>query len=187
MVENFVEINKNIPDEEIISSIKNGNHELLQVIIARYYSVVNFYVEKYCEAESREDAFQEAILALYSAVKKYDGEKATFKTFAHTCIKRSVISSLRMQNRKKQIPKDLISSIEEFEIVDDNSPEKIFFEKENLKNLTDTIKLELSSLEYDVLELYLSGERYSDIAQRLDITEKSVDNALARIRKKLKQ
>ena len=187
MLENFVENHKNIPDEEIVSSIKNGNFELLQVIIARYYGAVKYYAEKYCEQQLQEDVFQEAILALYSAVKNYEPQKASFKTFAHTCIKRSVIATLKAQNRKKQIPDGLISSIEELELIDNNSPEKIFFEKENLKSLTDTIKLELSSLEYEVLQLYLSGERYSDIARRLEITEKSVDNALARIRKKLKQ
>ena len=70
--------------------------------------------------------------------------------------------------------------------MDNNSPEKIFFDNEDFKSLKDTIKVELSSLEYEVLQLFLSGENYSAIAEKLGISEKSVDNSLTRVRKKLK-
>ena len=79
-----------------------------------------------------------------------------------------------------------MSPIDEVEITDSNSPEKIFFDKESFKNLTDSIRLELSGLEYSVLQLFLEGNKYIGIAKRLSITEKSVNNALLRIRKKLK-
>ena len=85
------------------------------------------------------------------------------------------------------IPQELITSIEDVEITDSNSPESILIEKENYKALTETIKLELSDMEFNVLELFLEGKSYSDIAKSLSITEKAVDNALARIRKKLKK
>ena len=68
-----------------------------------------------------------------------------------------------------------------------NSEFEILIEKEDYKALTNNIKLELSAMEYNVLELFLSGKGYSDIAKYLGITEKSVDNALARIRKKIKK
>lgn len=187
MVKNFVENYENLSDDEIVASIKKGNYEMLQVIIDRYYPTISFYVKKYCPSDYIEDAFQEATLALYSAVKNYEPQKASFSTFATLCIKRSLIGVLKLRQRKKDIPEELLTSIEELDLVDSNSPEKIFFDREDYKNLTDTIKLELSSLEYDVLQLYLSGEKYSDIAVKLNISEKSVDNSLARIRKKLKR
>jgi hypothetical protein len=87
---------------------------------------------------------------------------------------------------KKDIPEELITSIEGLELVDNNSPEKIFFDNEDYKSLKDTIKLELSELEYQVLESFLGGENYSSIALKLGISEKSVDNSLSRVRKKLK-
>ncbi|MBR4122900.1 MAG: sigma-70 family RNA polymerase sigma factor [Clostridia bacterium] len=186
MSENFVENYEKLTDDEIVVSIKNGNYEMLQIIIDRYYPTIYSYIKKYCSSDYAEDAFQEATLALYSAVKDYDSKKARFSTFATLCIKRALISVLKNRQRKKDIPQELLLSIEDINLIDSNSPEKIFFDREDYKNLTDTIRLELSSLEYDVLQLYLSGERYSDIALKLGISEKSVDNSLARIRKKLK-
>lgn len=183
----FVENNKKLSDDELIKQIIGGDYELLHVMMDRYQSVILYYVNKYCPAPYREDAVQEASYALYSAVKKYDAEKSSFRSFATLCIKRSVIDVLKGQNCQKNIPDELLSSIDELEIADCNSPEKIFFEREDLKALTDNIKLELSPLEFKVLQLYLSGESYRAIAEKLGIAEKSVNNALTRIRKKLKR
>ena len=182
----FVENYDNLTDEEIVSLINGGDFELLQVIIARYLPRIHYYVGSYCAENEREDAVQEATYALYSAVKNFDGKKSSFSTFAALCIKRSVIASLKQSKRRKNIPDELLSPIDEVEITDSNSPEKIFFDKESFKNLTDSIRLELSGLEYSVLQLFLEGNKYIDIAKRVSITEKSVNNALLRIRKKLK-
>jgi len=187
MENNFVENYENLTDDQVVAKIKEGNYEFLQVIISRYNPTIFYYVKKYCNGDSAEDAVQEGTLALYSAVKDFDGEKASFSTFAALCIKRAIIVFLRSSNRKKNIPDELISSIDDIELVDTNSPENIFIEREDYKNLADTIKLELSSLEYDVLQLYLIGKSYGDISKKLNISDKSVDNALARIRKKLKR
>ena len=188
----FVENYENMTDEQIVSLINLGNLELMQIIIERYYSVALYNIKKYCPENYREDALQEATISLYWAVKDFDSSKAAFSTFAALCIKRSVLNVLKAHNRKKDIPEELISSIDGLVLVDNNSPEKIFFDKEDFKALTDykslkdTIKLELSELEYKVLELFLGGENYSDIAKKLGISEKSVDNSLSRVRKKLK-
>ena len=187
MRNNFVENYENISENDIIDRINSGDYELLQVIIARYYPLICSCVRKYCPEAYSEDAFQEATLALYSAVKSFDSEKSSFSAFAALCIKRAVIGVLKSSKRKKNIPDELLSSIEECEIIDRNSPEKIFFDREDYKNLTDIIKLELSPLEYEVLQFYLSGDKYSIIAEKLSISEKSVNNALMRIRKKLKK
>lgn len=186
MVINFVENNENLSNNDIIKLINQGNYQLFQVIIERFYPTILYYTKKYCPEDCQEDAIQEANLAIYSAVKSFDESKASFSTFASLCIKRAVISVLKAGQRKKDIPDELLLSIEDTEIIDSNTPEKIFFEREDYNLLKDNIKLELSNLEYKVLQLQLSGESYSDIAKKLNITEKSVDNALSRIRKKLK-
>lgn len=182
----FVENYENMSDEEIVALINGGEFELLQLVIARYLPRIHHYVGLYCAESEREDAVQEATYALYSAVKNFDGEKSSFSTFATLCIKRSVMASLKQSKRRKNIPDELLSPIDEVEITDSNSPEKIFFDKESYKTLTDSIRLELSGLEYSVLELFLEGDRYIDIAKKLSISEKSVNNALLRIRRKLK-
>ena len=84
------------------------------------------------------------------------------------------------------LPEELFQSLDLVDVTDFNNPEKILLEKESLKALTETIKLELSKLELEVLNLYLIGLSYGDISKKLKISDKSVDNALARIRKKLK-
>ncbi len=187
MGNNFVEINENKSDDEIIKRINNGDYELLHIIISRYESMVLYFVNKYCPESLREDAIQEAYFALYSAVKSFNSEKSSFSTFATLCVKRSVIGVLKSQRHAKNIPEELLSPIDELDIADLNSPEKIFFDKEDYKALADNIKLELSHLEFKVLQLYLAGYRYSVIADKLSIPEKSVNNALCRIRKKLKR
>lgn len=186
MRKKIVENYESLPEEEILALINNGKYELIGIIINHYLPVILHYVKKYCSENEAEDRIQEATMALYTAVKNYDPSKSSFNTFADLCIKRSVISGLKYANRKKNIPDELVTSIDCIEVADTNSPEKIFFDKENYKTLTDTIKFELSGLEYKVLQHYLSGDTYSDIAVKLSITEKSVDNALMRIRKKLK-
>ncbi len=184
----FVENHKIMSDSDIISRINSGDYELLQVIIERYYPVILSCVRKYCPEAQREDAVQEATLALYSAVKSFDEEKSSFSTFATLCIKRATLSVLKSAKRRKNIPDELLSPIDECEnIADGNSPEKIFFDREDYKNLTESIRLELSALEYEVLQLYLAGNKYSAIAEKLNISEKSAGNALTRIRKKLKR
>ncbi len=182
----FVENYKNVSDEEIVEQIRGGNYELVPVIFGRYEKQVRYYVEKYCRESNREDASQEASLALYSAIKDYDKNKSAFSSFASLCIKRAVTDLVKKANRKKNIPEELFEPIEEVSVPDCNSPEKIFFDKEAYKALTHNIRLELSGLELAVLQLFLAGKKYIDIADELGISEKSVNNALMRIRKKLK-
>ena len=182
----FVENYKNVSDEEIVAQIRGGNYELIPVIFGRYEKQIGYYVGKYCRESEREDASQEASLALYSAIKDYDKERSAFSSFASLCIKRAVTDLVKRANRKKSIPEELLEPIEDISIPDCNSPEKIFFDKEAYKALTHNIRLELSGLEFAVLQLFLSGKRYIDIADELGISEKSVNNALMRIRRKLK-
>lgn len=184
---NFVENYKKMSDEDIVSLINGGELELLQIIIERYLPKIIYCVKKYSGNLEREDAIQEATYALYSAVKNYKSEKSSFSSFAMLCIKRSLFLSFKKTNRSKDVPGDLVTSLDTVEIADCNSPEKIFFDRESLKSLTDSIRLELSSLEYSVLALFLEGQRYAQIASELNISEKSVSNALIRIRKKLKK
>ena len=186
MGNNFVENSNNLTDEEIINLINQGKVELLEVIIKRYTPVISFYAQKYCAEFQREDAVQEATYALYSAVRSYDSAKASFSTFADLCIKRSVLGVLKSSKRLKNIPDELMSSIDDIEVADSKTPEEILMNKESYKSLTDTIRLELSGMEYSVLQLFLSGKSYEDIADNLNISQKAVDNALSRIRKKLK-
>lgn len=183
----FVENNKNLTDNEIISLINNGEYENLQIIIDRYLPLIIKMAKKYCPKTEVEDAVQEATIALYGAVKGYDSEKSSFSTLASVCIKRSMISHLRKNNAEKAVPEELIIPIEEANLLSFDNPESILIEKEDFDNLKQNIKLELSSMEYTVLQLFLEGKSYLEISKQMNTTEKSVDNALSRIRKKIQK
>lgn len=182
-----VENSQIMSDEAIVKHINDGEYQLLPVIIEHYMSVIVSNVKTYIPSSYVDDAVQEATIALYNAIKTFDSEKSSFSTFASLCIKRAVIAYARKNGAKKNIPDEMISSIEDTEICDSTTPEAILIAKEDYDNLTQSIKLELSSMEYDVLQLFLSGDSYVDISSKLDLTEKAVDNALSRIRKKLKK
>ena len=133
------------------------------------------------------EAVQEATIALYNAIKTYDSQRSSFSTFASLCIKRAVISFVRKNGAQKNIPDEMLSSLEGADISDNLTPEEIIIEKEDYESLTQSIKLELSKMEFEVLQMFLAGMSYTDIAESLNTNEKAVDNALSRIRKKLKK
>ena len=187
MRKTIVENNRIFSDEAVVEFVKKGEYQFLPEIIDRYMPLIVSTAKAYLPQQNIDDAVQEASISLYSAIKNYDCEKSSFKTFASLCIKRSVISFARKNGAKGVIPDDMISSLEETDISSFETPEKIIIEKEDYDFFKETIKLELSKMEYDILQLFLTGASYSDIANNLSITEKSVDNALSRIRKKLKK
>jgi len=176
-----------INDNELVSRINAGEYELFHTLVCRYKPFIKFTANKLSfKAYDIEDLIQEGTIALFSAVKSYNDEKGNFSSFAARCIRNSMIDILRKASAKHNIPESLFSSIEDVELEDNNTPEKIFFDNENYRLLTDTIKIELSNTEYNVLTAYLSGLSYSDIADTLNLSVKSVDNSLKRVRNKLK-
>lgn len=176
-------------DNELVTFINNGKYEYLQLLIARYMPyIINVASQYNVGGFDTEDFIQEGIVAIFSAVKSYDPDKASFKTFVYLCINRAMSSALsRVSGAAKHIPDGLISPIDNIELADLSSPESILIEKENFNDLEHTIKKELSNFEYQVLCEFLNGKSYADIAQTLNVTVKSVDNALRRIRSKIKK
>ena len=143
MRKKIVEINENLADDEIVKQINGGNLELLQVIIDRHLPTVNYYVRKYCPEAYFEDARQEAIFAIYSAVQNYNPDKSSFSTFATLCIKRSVIGVLKGLRLSRNIPDELLTSIEEADVTDSNSYNGSFVQA-NLLTITNIYRSEQS-------------------------------------------
>lgn len=178
----------NLSDDYLISGINSGKYEYLGPLINRYMPYIIKIAGKYkgCGLDT-EDLIQEGTLALFSAVKAFDYEKSSFSNFAFICINRSIVTQLRAHNAAHRVPGNLISPLDEVELFDENSPENIFIEKESYLSLAEAIRNDLSKLEYNVFYEFLSGCSYVEIADKLHISVKSVDNALKRIRKKLKK
>lgn len=181
----------NYTDEKLIELIKSGNEDAFYQLTLRYLSLIRSKASMYkVEAVDFDDLVQEGFLALLQGAKNYKSNVGTsFKTYVSTCISNRFITILKLSNRKKDIPKDLIVSLDNSEMSESNlsyDPVQTFIDDEDYKNYIEHVKAVLSPLEYKVLNCYLAGNSYEEIADILNLPSKAVDNALQRTRKKLK-
>ncbi len=187
-------------DEELIELINAGDINAFNFLLERYKELVNIKISKYfIIGAEREDIFQEGMIGLYKAVKSYNSQKQnSFKSFANMCIERQLITAIKTSNRQKHMPLNSYLSLntsaydqedsqEVMEIFDAHTmedPLDTITKREYYKSVEDSIDKNLSSFEKQVLQRYINGESYIDIASKLDSSVKSVDNAIQRIRKK---
>lgn len=157
----------------------------VSTLISRYLRLVRKraygYARDYAEPE---DLAQEGFLSFLNAVNSFDPERgAKFSSFADVCVTNGIRSAA--MKLKKDAGESLADDLEE-NAEDGSSPENIWFEKEKILGIYDEIESLLSKREWDIFRLYLGGLSYREIAVRLDIPLKSVDNAVFRVRKKLR-
>ena len=187
-------------DEDLINIIKSGDKNALDYLMEKYKNLVNMKVGKYFMIGSeREDIVQEGLIGLYKAVKSYSPDKQnSFKTFANMCIERQLITAIKSSNRQKHMPLNTYLSLntkayeddEESNILDIfdshqvEDPLETIAKQEYYKSVEKAIDESLSDFEKQVLDRYIKGESYNQIAEKLDTPVKSVDNAIQRIRKK---
>lgn len=134
----------------------------------------------------RDDLYQEALLALLHALHSYDPQKSSFRTYAGVCVEHQIRGVLRAGGRQKNRALVDYVSLDNIDFVCVNDPESDWIQKEEFRDRKDAIFSKLSSFESKVLGFYLNGLSYREIAERLYKTEKSVGNALSRIRSKLR-
>ena len=194
MSKSIGENSQNLSDELVIKHIKDGDERFLNVIIERYSPLIVSIAGAYIPELYIEDAVQEAKIALTISIYAFDSKKASFNTFATLCIKRAISDFKRENEAKKRRPEggiayisDVFEGDEVVNGVDNITPETILIEKDEYNNLTESVKLELSKLEFDILQLLVFDMSRADIAARLGINEKQVDNAISRIRRKFKK
>lgn len=191
---------EDMSDEELIKKSNSGDKHALEFLLHRYKELVNIKVSKYfIIGAEKEDIIQEGMIGLYKAIKDYKFDKQnSFKSFANMCIERQLITAIKTSNRQKHIPLNSYLSLNNtaFENEEDTELIEIFnsktaedpldtiTKKEYYKSVEDAIDKNLSGFEKQVLNRYLQGESYIDIAAKLNTPVKSVDNAIQRIRKK---
>ncbi|HCC35159.1 MAG TPA: hypothetical protein DEQ02_05795 [Ruminococcaceae bacterium] len=185
-------------DEELAALAQNGQADAFNALVVRYVVIVNMRVSCYRGTGIEpEDLAQEGMIGLMSAVRSFRPDTgACFRTFAWLCIDRSVLSALKAPFRKKRIPDAKIFPLEENPCGDahesagaaeaSQNPEHYLIAKEDAKNFWQGVKRVLSPFEHSVLLRFLGGEDYRGIARQLDATVKSVDNAIQRVRRKLR-
>lgn len=195
----------NMTDEELIQCLRDGNDQIVEVILEKYKALVKSKAKNmYILGAEPEDLLQEGMIGLYKAIKDYDpGRDASFFTFAELCINRNIYNAVTASNRQKHIPLNsyISLSVSKTDEDSDNDSQKLLYEysdniagpedlvidRENVEALEKRIEAELSDFEKQVLELQLTGLGYVEIAKILGREEKSTDNALQRIRTKIKR
>lgn len=188
-------------DEEIVIMAKNGDEYATDYIIEKYKNFVKSRARTYfLIGADKEDIIQEGMIGLYKAIRDYDSAKpASFRGFAEICITRQIITAIKTATRQKHIPLNSYISLnkpaydEESERMmidmiaekENFNPEEIMITKEHFSNMLIKMSEVLSKFEWKVMNLFLDGKSYSEIAKKLDKSEKSIDNALQRIKKKV--
>lgn len=181
-------------DEKLIEAMQSGDQPAEEYLLDKYKTVVRKKVRAmYLIGGETDDLIQEGMLGLFKAVRDYKDDKdASFATFANLCIDRQLYNAIQSSNRKKHGPLNSYVSLsdEEFETelrqVSEQNPEAIVIGNEQAKGLRILIQKNLSSFENEVLRRYLEGADYLQIAEELKKPPKSIDNALQRIRSKVK-
>lgn len=191
-------------DEELIVRLRDGENPITDYIMDKYKNLVKSKAKSmYILGADREDLIQEGMIGLFKAIRDYDiGRDASFFTFADLCISRQMYTAIQAAGRQKHAPLNTYISLyakssekEEggWELANslfsqsEKNPEELIIDRENLEVLEKTIERELSSFEKQVLDLHLTGMKYTQIAKVLGRDDKSTDNALQRIKSKLKK
>lgn len=191
-------------DEELIVRLREGESPITDFIMDKYKNLVRSKAKSmFILGADNEDLIQEGMIGLFKAIRDYDsGRDASFYTFADLCVSRQMYTAVQAAGRQKHIPLNSYVSLysdmsdgegEEAVLVDalqsavDKSPEELFFDKESANALEEKIDSTLSSFEKQVLDLYITGMSYVQIAKVLGKDEKSADNALQRIKSKIKK
>ena len=174
-------------DETLVALARDNNEEAFAALVARCSGMLKTLSAACCHGIlDTDDLTQEGLFGLLSAVQTYrPSETVTFRTYAYTCMRNRMVSALR---RRNGVESESVLQEDEPSIVSSGyDPASVLVRQEEVRQLQERLKRDLTSLEYRVLMAHLSGYSYREIAEKMDLSDKSVDNALQRSRRKLTQ
>lgn len=185
---------------------REKDEKAIDTLILKYKNLVKSIVRKYfLVGADMDDLMQEGMMGLYKAILSFDDSaNYKFESYAKLCISRQVYNAIKQANSKRnqalntsvflggqgELGEECIDDDEDNMIVvalEEENPESIAIKKEQLKNFYESIDRLLDRKEHEILQMYLNGDSYVDMANKLNITTKNVDNILTRIRTKLKK
>lgn len=191
-------------DEEIIALIRQGDLQAQEYLMGKYKPLVRAKARTYFLAGAdQEDIIQEGMIGLYKAVRDYQPERqASFFVFADLCINRQIITAVKSATRQKHIPLNTYISLNKQAFEQDadgltyldllrggenDNPETVIIGQESKSRMESNMGRMLSKFEAKVLTYYLQGKSYVEIAKLMEKPEKSIDNALQRMKRKLEK
>lgn len=190
-------------DEELVSLVHEGNTEALDFLINKFRHFVRMKARSYfLIGADKEDIIQEGMIGLYKAIRDFRSDKlSSFRAFAELCIIRQIITAIKTATRQKHIPLNSYVSLDKpiydeesdrtlMDVLTDNGvddPQQLMINNEEFMYMEEKMGEVLSELEREVLALYLDGQTYQEISEKLDRHVKSIDNALQRVKRKLER
>ena len=196
---------KEVNDYELVSYIRDNNEDASEILYDKYKPLIEKNARrllKYCKYNGLEinDLIQEGMLGLSKAIESFsDSKEASFYTYAKTCIERRQLTAIIASQRQKH---KLLNESISFEAYDDDTtnvntvdamlvdnsynPEALMYDYENSTEFVDKVSKILTNFEMQVFELKISGFSYIEISEILDKSKKQIDNAIQRIKYKIK-
>lgn len=189
---------KDMTDEQLICKYRDGDKQIMDYLMEKYKNLVRKEANAmFLLGGENDDLIQEGMIGLFKAIQDYNTEKeASFHSFAKLCVTRQMYSAIEASNRKKHFPLNSYISlydkdedqgrlIDQMEATGESNPEELFISQEYAEVLEQKLQDSLSQLEKRVLYLHVLGFDYKTIGKLLDKSDKTVDNALQRIRGKM--
>jgi RNA polymerase sporulation-specific sigma factor len=196
---------RELEDLQLVIRARNGDTRSMDVLIRRYTGFVRLKASSYFLAGGdSEDLIQEGLIGLYKAVRDFRSDKETsFRSFAELCITRQIITAIKTATRYKHAPLNTYVSFSQTPAGQESEgdctvgdalpgpsvdePSVCVISTEELQSLVFCLGTGLSKLEADALRLYLEGSSYEEMAERLGVDTKTIDNALQRVKRKILQ
>ena len=187
-------------DEEVAALAQQGDGQALAYLLNKYKNFVRSKARSYfLIGADHEDIVQEGMIGLYKAIRDFQPERlASFRSFAELCVKRQIITAIKAATRQKHVPLNSYVSLNKplydeesdrtlLDVIDGRvtNPEDLYISQEDLGRIQTQISEVLSDLERQVLEAFMDGKSYQEIAELLGRHVKSIDNALQRVKRKL--
>ena len=196
-------LQRELADLQLVMRARNGDGKALDELMRRYQGFVRLKASSdFLAGGDSEDLIQEGLVGLYKAVRDFRADKETsFRSFAELCVTRQIITAIKTATRFKHAPLNTYVSFSHTPAgqepdgdctlgdalpgpsVDD--PSVCVISTEELQSLVFALGSGLSKLEADALKLYLEGESYEEMAERLGCDTKTIDNALQRVKRKV--
>lgn len=185
-----------LSDEELIAQMRENDtaDAIAEYLLDKYKPLVRKKARAmYLVGGETDDLIQEGMLGLFKALRDFNpAREVSFASFARLCIERQLYNAIQSSNRQKHQPLNSYISLSDEEFAWElrqlsvQNPETIIIDQESTAGIEEKIRQTLSDFENQVLRLYLEGADYIRIAEQLGKPAKSIDNALQRIRQKVK-
>lgn len=179
---------KSMTDAELCR-LADSDEEAYAELVSRYVGMVRRLVHVYSyNISDIDDLVSEGIIGLMNAIKSYDssrtvkGRSASFSTYAYTCIHNRIVSAIKKSSSIINREENILDA----KLSENTSPESIVMDREDISRALSWVEKGLSGTEKSVFECYMQGMSYRDTADKLGLSVKSVDNAMLRVRRKLR-